>query len=138
MTATPISRPRPAGTRAAPGHQRFRQVAAMEWIKLRTLRSTWWTLTITFAGAVAMAIVIGLNTKNAAGDLTNHALAGVVPGLLLTGVLGVMVMTSEFTSGLIRATLAAVPRRPLVVAAKAAVFGGVTLAHGERAAFVAF
>jgi hypothetical protein len=110
----------------------------MEWIKLRTLRSTWWTLAITFAGAVAMAIVIGLNTKNAAGDLTNNALAGVVPGLLFTGVLGVMVMTSEFTSGLIRATLAAVPRRPLVLAAKAAVFGGVTLALGEMASFIAF
>lgn len=138
MTATPISRPRPAGTRTGPGHQRFRQAAAMEWVKLRTLRSTWWTLAITFAGAVAMAIVIGLNTKNAAGDLTNNALAGVVPGLLFTGVLGVMVMTSEFTSGLIRSTLAAVPRRPLVIAAKAAVFGGVTLVLGEVASFVAF
>jgi ABC-2 type transport system permease protein len=138
MTATPISRPRPAGTRTGPGHQRFRQAAAMEWVKLRTLRSTWWTLALTFAGAVALAVVVGLNTKNAAGDLTNNALAGVVPGLLFTGVLGVMVMTSEFTSGLIRSTLAAVPRRPLVIAAKAAVFGGVTLVLGEAVSFVAF
>jgi ABC-2 type transport system permease protein len=117
---------------------RFRHVAAMEWIKLRTLRSTWWTLAITVSGAIAMAIVIGLNTKNAAGDLTNNALAGMIPGLLLSGVLGVLIMTSEYTSGMIRTTLAAVPRRPLVLAAKAAVFGGVTLVVGEAASFIAF
>ena len=110
----------------------------MEWIKLRTLRSTWWTLAITLAGASARAVVIGLNSKNAAGDLTNNALAGMVPGLLLTGVLGVLIMTSEYTSGMIRATLAAAPRRLLVLAAKAAVFGGVTLVLGEAAAFTAF
>jgi ABC-2 type transport system permease protein len=61
-----------------------------------------------------------------------------IPGLLLSGVLGVLTMTSEYTSGLIRATLAAVPRRPLVLAAKAAVFGGVTLLLGEVASFIAF
>jgi ABC-2 type transport system permease protein len=123
---------------ASRGHYRFRQVAAMEWIKLRSLRSTWWTLAITVAGAIAMAIVIGRNTKNGSGDLTNNALAGVVPGLLLTGVLGVLIMTSEYTSGLIRATLTAIPHRPLVLAAKAAVFGGVTLVLGEAASFTAF
>lgn len=124
--------------RVAAGHYRFRHVARMEWIKLRTLRSTWWTLAITAAGATAMAIAIGLNTKNAAGDLTNNALAGMVPGLLLTGVLGVLVMTGEYTSGMIRATLAAVPRRPLLLAAKAVVFGAVALITGEAASFTAF
>src|SRR5438477_12072558 len=113
--------------RAGTGHYRFRHVARMEWIKLRSLRSTWWTLAVTVGGAVAMAVVIGINTKNRTGDLTNNALAGVVPGLLLTGVLGVLTMTSEYTSGMIRATLAAVPGRPLVLAAKAAVFGVVAL-----------
>jgi len=110
----------------------------MEWIKLRSLRSTWWTLAITVGGAIAMAVVIGFNTRNGAGDLTNNALAGVVPGLLLTGVLGVLMMTSEYTSGMIRATLAAVPGRPLVLAAKAAVFGVVALAAGEAASFISF
>jgi hypothetical protein len=124
--------------RARPGHYGFTHVARMEWIKLRTLRSTWWTLAITVAGATAMAVVIGINTKNRAGDLTNNALAGIVPGLLLAGVLGVLTMTSEYTSGMIRATLAAVPGRPLVLAAKAAVFGVVALAAGEAAAFIAF
>jgi hypothetical protein len=110
----------------------------MEWIKLRSLRSTWWTLGITVCGATAMAIAIGLNTRNAGGDLTNNALAGIVPGLLFTGVLGVLMMTSEYTSGMIRATLAAVPGRGLVLAAKAAVFGVVALVAGEAAAFISF
>src|SRR5215470_2993207 len=108
----------PAREAMRPGHYRFRHVARMEWIKLRSLRSTWWTLGITVCGATAMAVVIGINTRNAGGDLTNNALAGVVPGLLLTGVLGVLTMTSEYTSGMIRATLAAIPRRPVVLAAK--------------------
>jgi ABC-2 type transport system permease protein len=120
------------------GHYRFRHVTRMEWIKLRSLRSTWWTLVITASGAVAMAVVIGFNTKNRSGDLTSNALAGMVPGLLLTGVLGVLVMTGEYSSGMIHATLAAIPRRPLLLAAKAAVFGTVALAFGEAASFIAF
>jgi len=129
---------RHAGPGERAGHYRFRHVARMEWIKLRSLRSTWWTLGITVCGATAMAVVIGINTRNAGGDLTNNALAGVVPGLLLTGVLGVLMMTSEYTSGMIRATLAAVPGRGLVLAAKAAVFGVVALAAGEAASFISF
>ncbi len=126
------------GAHTRTGHYRFRHVARMEWIKLRSLRSTWWTLAITVCGATAMAVAIGINTKNPRGDLTNNALAGVVPGLLLTGVLGTVMMTSEYTSGMIRATLAAVPGRTLVLAAKAAVFGLVALAAGEAAAFISF
>jgi hypothetical protein len=110
----------------------------MEWVKLRTLRSTWWTLAITAAGTVGIGVAVGLNTMNASEDLTNNALAGVVPGVLLAGVLGVLTMTGEYSSGMIRATLAAVPRRRLVLAAKAAVFGGVTLALGEAASFASF
>jgi len=127
-----------AAPRAPRGRYGFPQVARMEWIKLRSLRSTWWTLAITVAGTIGIGIAVGVSTRNASGDLTNNALAGVVPGLLLAGVLGVLTMTSEYTSGMIRATLAAIPRRSLVLAAKAAVFGAVTLAVGEAASFVSF
>jgi hypothetical protein len=95
-------------------------------------------LAVTVAAAVAIGIAVGVNTRNAAGDLTNNALAGMAPGLLLAGVLGVLTMTGEYTSGMIRSTLAAAPRRPLALAAKAAVFGAVMLAAGEAAAFIAF
>jgi ABC-2 type transport system permease protein len=120
------------------GRYRFTQAARMEWIKLRSLRSTWWALGITVAGAIGVAVAVGVNTKDAAADLTNNALAGIALGLLLTGVLGVLAMTGEYSSGMIRATLAAIPNRPLVLAAKAAVFGAVALAVGEAAAFIAF
>jgi ABC-2 type transport system permease protein len=122
----------------AGGHYRFIHAARMEWIKLRSLRSTWWTLAVTIAAAAAIAVAVGVNTEDAAGDLTNNALAGISVGLLLTGILGVLTATSEHSSGSIRSTLAAIPNRPLVLAAKAAVFGAVALAVGEAAAFVAF
>jgi ABC-2 type transport system permease protein len=127
-----------ARTRLPRGRYRLAQASRMEWIKLRSLRSTWFTLAVTAAGTVGIGLAVGSNTRSAAGDVTNNVLAGVVPGLLLTGVLGVLTMTSEYTSGTIRATLAAVPRRPLVLAAKAAVFGAVTLIVGEAASFIAF
>jgi ABC-2 type transport system permease protein len=127
-----------AVTRVPRGRYGLAEAARMEWIKLRSLRSTWWTLAITVAGTISIGIAVGINTRNAAGDLTNNALAGVVPGLLLAGVLGVLTMTSEYTSGMIRATLAAIPRRPLALAAKTVVFGGVMLAVGEAAAFISF
>src|ERR1700749_422192 len=120
------------------GRYGLRQAARMEWIKLRSLRSTWWTLAVTAAGTVGIGVAGGLNSRNASEDRTNNALAGVVPGLLLAGALAVLTMTSEYTSGTIRATLAAIPRRPLVLAAKAAVFGVMTLIVGEAASFIAF
>ena len=54
------------------------------------------------------------------------------------GVLGVLVITGEYSSGIIRATFAAAPRRPLVLAAKAAVLGAVTLVAGELLAVAGF
>jgi ABC-2 type transport system permease protein len=125
-------------TASAGDRYHFAQVARMEWVKLRSLRSTWSVLAATVAGAVAIAVAVGVNTEDAAGDLTNNVLAGISLGLLLAGVLGVLAMTGEYSSGMIRATLAAIPDRPLVLAAKAAVFGALALAAGEAAGFIAF
>jgi ABC-2 type transport system permease protein len=124
--------------RVPPGRYRFRHVARMEWIKLRSLRSTWWTLVISAAGATGVGVAVGINTRSAGGDLTNNALAGIVPALLLTSVLGVLTMTSEYSSGLIRSTLTAAPSRPRLLAAKAAVFAALALVVGEAASFIAF
>jgi hypothetical protein len=71
-------------------------------------------------------------------DPTHDCFIGLVLGQLLLGVLGVLAITGEFSSGMIRATFAAVPRRPLVLVAKAAVLEAVTLAAGEIVAFAAF
>jgi ABC-2 type transport system permease protein len=125
-------------TRLSHGHYQFTQAARMEWIKLRSLRSTWWTLAITAAAAIGLGVAVGLNTRNASGDLTNNVLVGIAPGLLFAGVLGVLVMTAEYSSGMIRATLAVIPDRRMLLAAKAAVFGTMTLVVGEATAFLAF
>jgi ABC-2 type transport system permease protein len=120
------------------GHYRFWHVIRMEWIKLRTLRSVRWALLLALAGMIGIGIAAGFNTRNAHGDETNNILVGGALGSLVFAVLGVLVMTSEYSSGTIRATLAAIPRRPLVLAAKASVFGIVALAAGELASFACF
>jgi xanthine/uracil/vitamin C permease (AzgA family) len=104
----------------------------MEWVKLASLRSTWATLGITIAAAAGIAVLAAAGTKSPSQDLTNSMMTGMFAGVLLAGVLGVLAVTGEYTSGTIRATLAAAPRRPLVLAAKATVFGVTTLVPGEQ------
>jgi ABC-2 type transport system permease protein len=119
-------------------HYRFRHAARMEWIKLRTLRSVRWSLLLALAGMIAIGIASGHNTRNPHGDVTNNILAGGALGSLVFALLGVLVVTSEYSSGTIRSTLAAIPRRPLMLAAKATVFGLVALVTGEIATFAGF
>lgn len=119
-------------------HYRFRHVARMEWIKLRTLRSVRWTLLFALAGMIGIGVAAGFNTKNPRSDVTNNILVGGALASVLFAVLGVLVMTSEYSSGTIRATLAAIPRRPLVLAAKAAVWGTTALVAGELVTFAGF
>jgi hypothetical protein len=125
-------------TASSNDHYRFGNVARMEWIKLMSLRSTWWTLGTTVAAAIGVAAAVGLNTVDASGDLTNNALSGIAVGLLLMGVLGVLSMTGDCTSGTLRTSLTAVPNRSLLLAAKATVFGGIALVVGEAASLTAF
>jgi ABC-2 type transport system permease protein len=113
-------------------------VARMEWIKLRTLRSTWWTLAITVVAAIGISVAVGTNTKDGSGDLTNNALGGVAVGLLLSGILGVLVITSEYSCGMIRTTLTATPNRLVLLAGKAAVFAATSFVVGEIASFLSF
>src|SRR5579859_6058307 len=96
-------------------------------------------LGITIAAAAGIAVLAAAGTtKTPSQDPVNSMMTGMFAGVLLAGVLGVLAVTSEYTSGTIRATLTAAPRRPLVLAAKAAVFGIVTLITGQAAAFLAF
>jgi len=116
----------------------FGDVVRMEWVKLRSLRSVRWVLLGGMAATVALGVVAGYNTRSVTGDPTSNVLAGVILGQVVTGVLGVLAMTSEYSSGMIRVTFAAVPRRRLVLAAKALVFGCVCLVAGEIAVFASF
>ena len=71
-------------------------------------------------------------------DPTKNSFVGLAIGQLIMATFGALAITSEFSSGMIRATLAAVPDRPLLLAAKAAVVGAVALAAGEILAFAGF
>lgn len=128
-------------TRLPAGRYGFAHAARMEWIKLRSLRSTMWALLATTAGMIAIGVVTMANTKapspdkQATFDPVNNVLAGVALGQLIIGVLGVLVVTGEYSSGAIRSTLAAIPNRPLLLAAKAGVFGLITLVIGELITF---
>jgi ABC-2 type transport system permease protein len=128
------------------GRYGFRNVAEMEWLKLRSVRSTAWIMLVFAAGMIGIAILglshVAWSTMSAADrasfDPTNDGFAGLAIGQLAFGVLGALVITSEFGSGMIRATFAAVPRRGLLMAAKAAVLGAVTLVAGEVLTFVSW
>ncbi|HET9968827.1 MAG TPA: ABC transporter permease [Streptosporangiaceae bacterium] len=135
-TATLSNSPARSEARTAPGYD-FRSAAQMEWLKLRSVRSTAWIGAV-FAAAMIGLAILALSQQRAAFDPVEQGFAGLAIGQLAFGVLGALVITAEFSSGMIRATLAAVPRRPLLLAAKAAVLGAVTLAVGEVLAFGAF
>jgi ABC-2 type transport system permease protein len=126
------------------GRQGFRQAVRMEWIKLRSLRSTPWMLLATTVGMIAIGVVAMANTKApspadaASFDPVNNVLAGVVLGQLVIGLMGVLAVTGEYSSGSINSTLAAVPGRRMMLAAKAAVVGLVSLVVGEVVTFVTF
>jgi ABC-2 type transport system permease protein len=116
-------------------------VYRMEWLKFRTVRSTWWMLLVFAAGMVGLAIVAGAVAHahpDPSYDPTEQSFSGLALGQLVLGVLGVLTLSSEFSSGSVRATFAAVPRRGRVLAAKAAVTAAAALAAGEVLAFAAF
>lgn len=110
---------------------------ASEWIKLWSVRSTWFALYVAAAGTIGLAATYALVAKT--GDVEpTDALQGAVFGQLAFGVLGVLVVSSEFTTGLIRTTFATVPRRRVVIAAKAGLLFAVLLVVGEVLSFAAF
>jgi ABC-2 type transport system permease protein len=115
-----------------------------EWTKLRSVRSTYWTLLIAAVTAIGLSaiVAVALATAPAAGrppvDPLLPGFASLEYAVLAVGVLGVLAFTSEHTTGLIRTTFAAVPRRRAVLAAKAAVVGTVTLVVGELVSVASF
>lgn len=121
----------------------FARVLRSEWIKFRTLPSTWWTLGAAVAAMVVFGAVIGSGTSDRMDadpwELTPAAMMrGYYVAQLLIGVLGALLVSSEYASGMIRATLTAVPARSKVLAAKAVLFTAVSSVAMTTAAFGAF
>lgn len=120
-------------------------VLRSEFCKLRSVRSTFWLLTFAVASNVVVAALVAtflpsrLSAQEKAYlDSVRVSLAGVHLSQLAFGALGVLVITSEYGSGMIRASLAAVPRRRLLLAAKTLVFAATALIVGILASFAAY
>ena len=119
-----------------------------EFTKLRSVRSTYWTIAAVVVVSVGFAAIAGLaiannihnNPVNKAGMDTTQASLGAFfeLGQLIIAVLGVLVITSEYSTGMIRTSLTAMPRRGTVYAAKLIVFTTVTLVVSLITSFVSF
>lgn len=108
-----------------------------EWIKLWSVRSTWWALYVTAAAMIGIAATYSLVVKPLEAAPA-EALQGTAFGQLAFGVLGVLVVSTEYSTGLIRTTFATVPRRRVVIAAKSGLLFAVLLLVGQAVAFAAF
>ena len=151
MTATTTTRPPVTAVwrRPTPSPLRvFRAVTRSEWTKMRSVRSTMWTLAVTVALAIGFGALVGVSQVNnwdtvtpverLRFDPTSFSLSGLFLAQMAIGVLGVLMITSEYATGQIHATLGATPRRLTVLAAKTVTFVVVVVAVGLAASFSAF
>jgi ABC-2 type transport system permease protein len=118
-----------------------------EWLKIRSIRSTYAVLAVAAACVLLAALLAwwaaGYWDGATAQRRQHFVLSPTAPlvgwlAQLCLAVLGVMAITSEYSTGMIRTSVAAVPRRRALLAAKAAVVGAVALATGEAVVFATF
>jgi ABC-2 type transport system permease protein len=146
--ATTITPVRLSALPPASGRAGLRGALASEFTKIRSVRSTYWTLAALLIVSVGIGAAIcagqaanfNQNPGNVAGfDGTQTSLAAFFEiGQLIIAVLGAMVITSEYSTGMIRTSLTAQPRRGVVYTAKAIVFTSVTLVISVITSFIAF
>ena len=119
---------------AGPNRSGMPAAVRAEWIKLRTMSDPGWLLlacaVVTITVSSAVAAVEKCSSASCAVDTTKVSLTGVQVGQAAVAVLAVMVIGGEYATGMVRVTLAAVPRRSVMLAAKAAAVAGVTAAAG--------
>lgn len=130
------------------GGQLFGRTLVSEWTKLRTVPSTVWSLLVTLTVTVGLGALICAArvsrwdrlppAERTQFDATHFSLNGLFFAQLAIGVLGVLVISSEYATGQIRATLGATPQRLTVLAAKVVVYVGVVLVVGLVCCFSAF
>ncbi|HUA46210.1 MAG TPA: ABC transporter permease [Solirubrobacteraceae bacterium] len=107
-----------------------------EWTKLRTVTATAWLL----LAAIVLTVALGAGVAHAVSysaagrqDTTKLSLTGVYLGQAIVAILAVQAISAEYSCGMIRVTLIAIPRRPVVLAAKAAIVAALVLAAGAVA-----
>jgi len=122
----------------------FLAVLRAEWTKARTVRSTWWSLVITAVVSLGLAVLLGvqlsasssaMRTDLGPADVSFYPL---ILGQIALVALGVLMVGAEYTTGTIRASLAATPRRGVFLAAKALVATGIAAVASIVVAFGSF
>lgn len=126
----------------------FTNILRSEWTKLHSVRSNYWTAFAAFLATIGVAALLcgywanALRTHpgrlSALDDPITTSLTGIFLAQVAVGTLGVLHISSEFGTGMIRATFTAVPQRRVLLAAKGLVFAGVTLLGAEIVSFLAF
>ncbi|MEV8098655.1 ABC transporter permease [Kitasatospora sp. NPDC085879] len=151
-TVAPSQAPAPAAGRPARPAYKVTSVRVLrsEWAKMWSLRSTWITLGLGLLFLIAFGLIAAYQFKSritsgrhmdrdfADATALSLSLFGTNFAQLALGVLGVLVAAGEYSTGMIRSTLAAVPRRLPVLWSKAAVFGAVALLLGTAGVFATF
>ncbi len=157
MATTTMERPGGAHARRAGSGDRVGLVSVIqsEFTKIRSVRSTYWTLLAVIVVRVGMGALFSAGHVAQANGAANAAervsalasarsgavmgsLIGLLVGQLVIAVLGALTITSEYSTGMIRTSLTSVPRRGTVCAAKALVFGAVALVAGMVTSFASF
>lgn len=133
-----------------PKNERLRFTSALrsEWTKIRTVRSTFWTLFAIAIISLGVAAIAGISITHSwhtysqiqrlTFDPTSTSLSGLLFSQLVIGVLGALVVSGEYATGTIRATFTAIPNRTSAMFAKTIVFGTLSLVVGEVLSFASF
>ncbi len=148
MATTVDTKPPAPQPRTPTAAAEFGAVVRSEGTKIRSVRSTIWTLLVAILATVGIGALICLARvsrwdhltlrQQLTFDGTTFSLRGVFLAQLAIGVLGVLVITSEYSTGMIRTTLAAVPQRRILFGAKVLVFTVVAFVVALVACFGAF
>jgi len=127
------------------GRAGFVDALRSEFTKIRSTRSTYWTLLALIVVCIGIGALASAGTAShpngisaAQFDATQQSLAGLYVGQLVIAALGALTITSEYSTGMIRTSLAVQPRRGVVFAAKGVVFAVVTLIVGLITSFGSF
>jgi ABC-type transport system involved in multi-copper enzyme maturation permease subunit len=139
----------PASSRARPSFRpaTFGDVVRSEWTKFRTVRASFWGLAIGAILGIGLGAIISLVSANHYStdpgvrfdwNPADRSLGSLMLTQLAFAILGVMVVTGEYSTGMIRTSLAAVPRRSRMLAAKVLVFSIVVVIAGEIISFITF
>jgi ABC-2 type transport system permease protein len=147
MATTSTQLPVAGATRALPasaGRANLAGALRSEFTKIRSVRSTYWTLlalvvvTVGFGALASWGVATHDSHPGPGFDPTAQSLGGLYISQLIMGVLGVLVITAEYSTGMIRTTLTTLPRRGTIVAAKAIVFAVVAFVTGLITSFASF